>query len=125
MNNLAKRIAAKLSPGSILTLEGDLGAGKTTFTSFLVSHLGIGEIVTSPTFTYLNIYDDSVAHFDLYRLNSLDEFFALGFEEYLGAPFITIIEWPKIVEKACKDPIHITLTHKGDKREVAIHGILL
>ena len=125
MDQLAKKLAANLQPGSVIFLEGDLGAGKTTFTSFLVRHLDIDEVVTSPTFTYLGIYEDKVAHFDLYRLKSLEEFFALGFEEFLGAPYITIVEWPKILETACHNPIHIRLLHKGDKREVAIDGILL
>lgn len=125
MDKLAAKIAQKLLPGSIITLEGELGAGKTTFTAMLCKHLPLSSIASSPTFTYLNIYEDKVAHFDLYRLKNKEEFFALGFEEYLGAPFITIIEWPGILLKVLKNSIAIKITHHQGKREVTIGNLFL
>ncbi len=108
--SLAKVIAGKLVPGSILALYGDLGAGKTTFTKGVISTLtGIPvDDITSPTFTYMNLYStknqEIVCHFDLYRLKSADDFLLAGFEEYLGKPYITLIEWPVRIESLLSLP---------------------
>jgi tRNA threonylcarbamoyladenosine biosynthesis protein TsaE len=86
----------RLVPGSIVALFGELGSGKTTFTKGIAKSLGIdADAVSSPTFTYLNIYDGTppLYHFDLYRLASADHFFALGFDEYFQSGGICVIEW--------------------------------
>uniref|UniRef100_A0A7C4XGG9 tRNA threonylcarbamoyladenosine biosynthesis protein TsaE n=1 Tax=candidate division WWE3 bacterium TaxID=2053526 RepID=A0A7C4XGG9_UNCKA len=103
---LAELLAKKLEPGHILSLYGDLGAGKTTFTSFLVSALGITDRVQSPTFVLARRYTNNnspiktVNHVDLYRLQSYDEVKDIGLFDILeDSDSITIIEWPEIVEK--------------------------
>ncbi len=126
MHLFATEVASTLKPGDILTLSGDLGAGKTTFTKMLCKALSIDSVVSSPTFTYLNIYEEKVAHFDLYRLKSGDDFFALGFDEFLGGEYIAIIEWPEIVlNKLTGNIISLTFTHHQQGRKVtrndAIH----
>lgn len=96
--NFAKLIAKTLNPPYIIELDGDLGAGKTTFTKFLLKELGVKEQVTSPTFTLLNQYMGKfkIYHFDMYRLSSADEAFALGFDEQIMQDdAICIIEWPQ------------------------------
>lgn len=119
MQLLAKEIALSLKPGDIVTLSGDLGAGKTTFTKMLCKALGIDSIVSSPTFTYLNIYEEKVAHFDLYRLKNGEDFFALGFDEFLDGEYIAIIEWPEIVlNKLAGNIISLTFTHHQQGRKV-------
>ena len=122
LSDLAKEIAGTLKAGNVIALTGDLGAGKTTFTRFLCDHLNLTSLVSSPTYGYLNIYDDKVAHFDLYRLSSKEDFFSLGFEEYLSESFISIIEWPEIINQYLpSSTIHIKLSHKDGKREITIN----
>lgn len=91
--DIACTIAEQLKPGSVIAFSGDLGAGKTTFIKYLAESLGVDkDLVTSPTFSYLNLYEN-IAHFDLYRLSGTEDFFLLGFDEYLRAPYIVCIEW--------------------------------
>jgi tRNA threonylcarbamoyladenosine biosynthesis protein TsaE len=119
MKSLAAALAKRLERGSTIALSGDLGAGKTTFAQMLCKELGINQPISSPTFTYLNIYEDKVAHFDLYRLENKEAFFALGFEEYLDSEFITLIEWPEIIEDVLPEgTIHLKFTHYEDKRRI-------
>ena len=119
MESLAVSLTKKISAGTTIALSGDLGAGKTTFSQMLCKALGIKQPISSPTFTYLNIYEDKVAHFDLYRLENKEAFFALGFEEYLDSDFITLIEWPEIVEDVLpENTLHLKFTHFEDKRRI-------
>ncbi|MBP9764886.1 tRNA (adenosine(37)-N6)-threonylcarbamoyltransferase complex ATPase subunit type 1 TsaE [Candidatus Babeliales bacterium] len=99
---VARRLWQDCVGVQVITLSGGLGAGKTTLTQALVRTLGVQEPVSSPTFTYVNMYHGpnnmTVYHFDLYRLTSFTQFEAAGFFEYLYAPnSIAIIEWPEIV----------------------------
>lgn len=91
----------------IFAFEGTLGAGKTTIISSLLKKCGVFEPVTSPTFTYVNVYKNSkdqfFYHFDLYRLNSLEEFIDAGFDEFLfNENSWVFIEWPEIVRPLLK-----------------------
>ena len=94
--NFAKEFAKKLKKGDILTLDGDLGAGKTAFVSGLAKGLDISEIVQSPTFTIVNEYKSGkipLYHFDVYRIMSVDEMYDIGFDEYLFGDGICAVEW--------------------------------
>lgn len=93
----AKAFAARLKPDDVVLLTGDLGAGKTTFVQGLARGLGSTDLVQSPTYVYLQIYEGSfpIFHFDLYRLVSSDDFLALGFEEFFNKKGISLIEWPE------------------------------
>lgn len=94
---VAKTFAKTLKPGDIVLLDGDLGAGKTVFTKGIVSELSGDEIIAvSPTFVLVNVYNTKpvVNHFDLYRIESVDELYAIGIEEYLYSDAISIVEWP-------------------------------
>lgn len=93
---IAAMLARTLTPGSIVALSGDLGAGKTTLVRGIVHALhGGAREVTSPTFTLMNVYEGHppIYHFDWYRLNSRDALDTIGFEEYLEGPGVAIIEW--------------------------------
>ncbi|WHF52067.1 tRNA (adenosine(37)-N6)-threonylcarbamoyltransferase complex ATPase subunit type 1 TsaE [Chryseobacterium gotjawalense] len=86
---------------NILLLKGNLGAGKTTFTQFLLKNLGSQDEVSSPTYAIVNEYDSpkgNVFHFDLYRMKSADEVEDIGIHEYLDNSFLCIIEWPEVYE---------------------------
>ena len=83
----------------VVTLQGDLGAGKTLLTKGIAKGLGVPDwyYLNSPTFTLINEYQGRLPlyHFDLYRLGDLDELFELGFDDYLAKPGVLVIEWPE------------------------------
>lgn len=86
----------------ILLLKGNLGAGKTTFSQVLVKKLGSDDEVSSPTYSIVNEYkapEGKIFHFDLYRMNDLEEIYDIGIEEYLDSGLLSIIEWPEIYEE--------------------------
>ncbi|MEA5026628.1 MAG: tRNA (adenosine(37)-N6)-threonylcarbamoyltransferase complex ATPase subunit type 1 TsaE [Erysipelotrichaceae bacterium] len=94
---LGIRLAELLSPGKLLILTGDLGAGKTTFTQGLAQGIGITKTVTSPTFTIMKVYKGPLPlyHIDAYRLEGLSQ--DLGLEEMMEDDGICVIEWPKYI----------------------------
>lgn len=98
LGNFAKKIESFISPGMVIRLSGEMGAGKTTFTRELVASLGSNEMVSSPTFTLVNVYEGPVriCHIDLYRLDQSDAIANLDLEHYLDDPnTILLIEWPE------------------------------
>lgn len=111
VNKVVDYLAQLSEKPCLFALTGTLGAGKTTLTQMICARLGVQGIVSSPTFSYLNIYktvkNDFVYHFDLYRIDSLDTFLLMGFQEYLRNPKAwVIIEWPEVIapilqEKVC------------------------
>lgn len=103
LNILIKPLVADESNQSVLiTLTGDLGAGKTTLVKNLLRSWGVQDEILSPTFTYVNCYKNDqgqkIYHFDLYRVSNLNQFSELGFDEYLHEPdAICLIEWPQVI----------------------------
>lgn len=91
----AEEVAASLSAGDIILYEGDMGAGKTHFTKGIAKYLGIDDEITSPTFALVNEYygDVPLFHFDLYRIESYDDLYAIGFFDYLDRGGIIAAEW--------------------------------
>lgn len=95
---LAEKLADTLVGGEVILLDGDLGAGKTTFTKGLAKALGVDEEVTSPTFTILNVYESGrlkLNHLDMYRVEHEDDLVELGVEEAISDDGVTVIEWNK------------------------------
>lgn len=94
----AERIGLLLEAGDVITLEGDLGAGKTTFTKGIAKGLGITKTVNSPTFTIIKEYQGSLPlyHMDVYRLKDSEE--DLGFDEYFEGDGVTVVEWAHLIE---------------------------
>ncbi len=110
---LAKQVAEQLESGDILCLSGDLGAGKTTFSQYLCRELGVKDYVTSPTFNIMNQYEGqyTIYHFDVYRIFDEDEMLEIGFEDFLFAKGICLIEWAEKVESFIPDhAIWMTMT---------------
>ena len=132
---LAKKLATELKPGDIVCLEGDLGAGKTTFTQGLAAALGVPGRVTSPTFCIVQEHRGSclvtrascledctkhearstkhyLVHMDLYRLHGEDDVIAIGWEDYLAEGAILVVEWPEragaLIPAEAK---HVVFTH--------------
>ena len=108
---IAKKLACLLDSCDIVVLSGDLGSGKTKFTQGFLSHFGLENEISSPTFTIVNEYyanDFNIYHFDVYRLSSPDEFYAIGGEQYFENG-ICLIEWgEQIKEVLPKEYLHIT-----------------
>lgn len=96
--SLAKRITEYLKPGMTVLLEGDLGAGKTTFSKGVGAGLGIKRVIKSPSYTIVREYQEGTLpfyHIDLYRLDE-SEVGDLGLEEYFDGAGITVVEWPSV-----------------------------
>lgn len=124
--NFASDFANNLKTGDIIILSGELGSGKTKFTQGILRHFGLENEISSPTFTIVNEYnakDVNIYHFDLYRLSDIDEFYAIGGEEYLSNG-ICIFEWGEMLEDVLKkDYTKITFkksNSKDDLREISV-----
>ncbi|MEK5068328.1 tRNA (adenosine(37)-N6)-threonylcarbamoyltransferase complex ATPase subunit type 1 TsaE [Sporosarcina sp. FSL K6-1508] len=117
---IATKLATLLTPPDVLTLEGDLGAGKTTFTKALARGLGITRTVNSPTFTILKQYEGKYPfnHLDVYRLAGSDE--DLGWDELFYGDAISVIEWAHLInDDLPAERLEIQLIHGGgDKRTI-------
>ena len=124
---LAQKLAKDIKPGHVLALEGDLGSGKTTFTSYLVRALGSDSRVQSPSFVLIRKYVvpktkneniHTVYHVDLYRLSSKHEVEDLGLEEMFSEEgAIVIIEWPELAEEILPKPvIKINFEYTGENK---------
>lgn len=117
--NFAYNLASKLTNGDIIVLTGELGAGKTKFTEGFLSYFGLEDEISSPTFNIVNEYKKNninIYHFDVYRLENSDEFYAIGGEEYFNTG-ICIIEWGEIIKDVLPtDYIQISFS-KDDKKE--------
>ncbi len=118
---LAALVGQKVHEGTVLCLEGDLGAGKTLFVQSLARTLGVEGEVTSPTFNLMNIYEGicPIYHFDLYRLESEAELDEIGFYEYTDEPEgIVVIEWAdKFPEALPEDYVRIRLERLADEED--------
>jgi tRNA threonylcarbamoyladenosine biosynthesis protein TsaE len=110
---------------AVFTFTGTLGAGKTTLVQQLLRASGVEGVITSPTFTYVNVYrnaqQQTFYHFDCYRIATTDDFIQAGFDEYLYQPNSwSFIEWPEVIEPLLKEKVcHCILEYHGeDKRKI-------
>jgi len=121
---VAGMLARTLRPGAVVALIGELGTGKTVFARGVARALGIGEKVTSPSFTLIHEYHGSIPlyHMDLFRMNSVEEMLNIGIEDYFSCDGICIIEWAeKMKELFPQDAVCVTLKHLGNThREIDI-----
>ncbi len=126
---LARTVAAKLKPGMVLALQGDLGAGKTTFMQGIGGALGVRRPVTSPTFTLSVEYPTprfKLVHMDLYRLSGPDDLLTIGYPEYLESGAVVAVEWPdRAGELIPPDAVRLTfsLTPDAETRNITIEGL--
>jgi tRNA threonylcarbamoyladenosine biosynthesis protein TsaE len=122
---LGARLAARLGPGDVVLLSGELGAGKTTLVRGACRALGVAEPVTSPTFTIGQTYGGGrlpVSHLDLYRLQSLDEEDPALLADYLRPEGVAFVEWPGAGSGQLDRPaFEVRLAHAGgDRRRIEI-----
>ena len=103
------RMGKESRAGQVYTLIGDLGVGKTVFTKGLAAGLGIGEPVSSPTFTIVQIYEEGrlpFYHFDVYRIGDVEEMDEIGYEDYVYGQGVSLIEWADLIQEIL--PEHYT-----------------
>lgn len=125
--NLGNIIAKYVFPSFVITLDGDLGAGKTTFVKGLASSMGVKEKVTSPTFNILKCYFIKplpLYHIDAYRLDSGNK--DIGLEEFIEGDGVCVIEWPNFIEEMISDNVlNINIkTIDDDKRIITLSSSL-
>lgn len=124
---IGAEIARSLPRGSVVLLDGDLGAGKTVFSRGFARALGIDEPVSSPTYTIVQEYElpekGRLYHLDLYRISGVDAALAFGVDEFLNDPSsYALVEWPERITGILPDnAVHITLKHIGEnQREITV-----
>jgi len=125
---LGRKIGAEALPGSVYTLVGDLGVGKTVFTQGIAEGLEIEEPICSPTFTIVQVYEEGrmpFYHFDVYRIGDVEEMDEIGYEDYFYGDGICFIEWANLIEEIIpQNRIQITIKKNLEKgfsyREITI-----
>lgn len=126
---LGIKIGELLKGGETIALFGDLGAGKTAITKGIVKGLNSTDLVSSPTFTLLNQYNSklSVNHYDMYRVETIDDLYSVGYFDYLSdEDSVMIIEWSENIENVLpEDAIKITLINENanDNRKITVEGL--
>jgi tRNA threonylcarbamoyladenosine biosynthesis protein TsaE len=123
---LGARLARGLAPGLIVTLDGDLGAGKTTLVRGLLRALGDAGPVKSPTYTLVELHAVSgldLYHFDFYRFNHPDEYLDAGLDEYFSGQGVCLVEWPALAEPHLPSPdLAIRLTVRDGGRDAQLRA---
>ena len=123
--NLGEKIARLIKPGMLITLKGDLGAGKTTFTKGIGKGLDIKKAINSPTFTIMKIYNGRMPlyHIDAYRLE--EHFQDLGFEEYVNGDGLCVVEWSDFIEEILPaERLAISIDYDGEEaRKITLNPI--
>ena len=125
-----RKIGQESAPGTVITLTGDLGSGKTVFTQGVAAGLGITEPVNSPTFTIVQIYEGGKCpfyHLDVYRIGDISEMDEVGYEDYFYGDGVCLIEWAELIEEILPENcIRITITKDLEKgfeyRKLSMQG---
>lgn len=115
-----EKLGSLLFPGAVVTLNGDLGAGKTTFTKGIAKALGVERVVSSPTFTIMKMYEGKypLYHMDVYRLEGIGYDYDL--EEYIYGEGVCVIEWSENIKDSIEDFLRIDITITDGKRQFEI-----
>ena len=125
---IGELMGKSVEKGTTICLTGDLGTGKTHFAKGFAKGMGIGGNITSPTFTIVNEYHEGrlpFYHFDVYRVNDIDEILAIGFDEYIYGNGVSFIEWADMIEAILPDDfIHVKIekTEHPDERLITIRA---
>lgn len=119
-------LAGLLRDGDVVCLTGKLGSGKTVLSKGIATGLGVPpELVTSPTFAIMNVYEGrlQVRHFDLYRLQRIEELEDIGFDEYCGGSGVTLIEWAELFADCMpRQYLQITINIEENQRKLCLQG---
>ena len=113
----AEEYAKTLHPGDTILLDGEMGAGKTAVAKGIAKGLGISEEVTSPTYAYINSYEDRLYHFDCYRITSERQAWELGFADYFDLGGICLVEWSENIAGLLPEQVkRVRIRKCGDTR---------
>ena len=114
----AKRFVEEMGERRVFAFYGKMGAGKTTFIKAVCEVLGVEDVITSPTFAIVNEYttgENSIYHFDFYRIKKLEEVYDMGYEEYFYSGALCFIEWPELIEDILpEDAVRVTIEEQPD-----------
>jgi tRNA threonylcarbamoyladenosine biosynthesis protein TsaE len=114
----AREFISLIGERRVIAFYGKMGSGKTTFIKALCEELGVNDVITSPTFAIVNDYtanEESIYHFDFYRIKKLEEVYDMGFEEYFYSGNYCFIEWPELVEPLLPDDtLRVSISEQPD-----------
>lgn len=116
----AQQFIDNMGKGNVFAFYGKMGAGKTTFIKAICECLEVEDVITSPTFAIVNEYysnklQDSIYHFDFYRIKKLEEVYDMGYEDYFYSHRLCFLEWPELVEELLpKDAVKVAIAEQED-----------
>ena len=115
----AREFVEHIGDRRVFAFYGKMGAGKTTFVKAICEELGVEDVITSPTFAIINEYtsakDDTIFHFDFYRIKKLEEVYDMGYEDYFYSGALCFIEWPELIEEILPDDaVRVSITEQDD-----------
>ncbi len=124
---LGQKIAGILKAGDFICLDGDLGTGKTFLSKSIARSLGVDEYITSPSYTIINEYEGKlpIYHFDVYRINDIDEMYEIGYEEYFFGEGVCLVEWANMIKDLLPDSyfqIKLSMCESFNSRIIEITG---
>lgn len=118
IGDAAREFIANMGDSRVFAFYGKMGAGKTTFIKAICEALGVDDVITSPTFAIINEYsgkDETIYHFDFYRIKKLEEVYDMGYEDYFYSGALCFIEWPELIEEVLpEDAVKVQITEKED-----------
>lgn len=127
IEDAARKVLAAIGDRTVVAFHGDMGAGKTTLINAISRILGaVDDATSSPSFSIVNEYvgadGNTIYHFDLYRLNDIEEAYDMGFEDYIDSGNLCLIEWPDIAESLLPDDtVHVSVSEMDDgSRQVTV-----
>ena len=126
-NALGEKFAKLLDAGDFVCLDGDLGTGKTFLSKSIAKSLGVDEYITSPSYTIINEYEGKfpIYHFDVYRIDDVDEMYEIGYEEYFFGDGVCLVEWANMIEELLPEvyyKITISMCESFNTRIFEIEG---
>ena len=113
----AREFIENMGQSRVFAFYGKMGAGKTTFVKAICEELGVEDVITSPTFAIINEYegDETIYHFDFYRIKKLEEAYDMGYEDYFYSGAFCFIEWPELIEEILPDDaVRVSITEQDD-----------
>ena len=115
----AQQFISHIGDHRVFAFYGSMGAGKTTFIKAICEELGVGDVVTSPTFAIVNEYQTAnggtIYHFDFYRIKKLEEVYDMGYEDYFYSDALCFIEWPEMMEELLPDnAVRVNIKENAD-----------
>lgn len=113
----AREFIQNMRDAHVFAFYGKMGAGKTTFVKAICEELGVKDVITSPTFAIINEYegDETIYHFDFYRIKKLEEVYDMGYEDYFYSGALCFIEWPELIEEILPDDaVRVSIIEQQD-----------